>query len=50
MARHRQHQINHARAMRRDSTWGEIRMWQQLRGGQLGVRFRRQEPIGPYIA
>ena len=35
--------------MRRESTWGEIRLWLELRGSQLGVRFRRQEPIGPYI-
>jgi very-short-patch-repair endonuclease len=24
-------------------------LWGRLRSGQLGVRFRRQEPIGPYI-
>lgn len=49
MARHTRKQVNYARAMRQDSTWGEIRLWQELRRSQLGVRFRRQEPVGPYI-
>ncbi len=25
-------------------------MWEKLRRSGLGVRFRRQEPIGPYVA
>ena len=25
-------------------------LWARLRGGQLGVRFRREDPVGPYIA
>jgi very-short-patch-repair endonuclease len=25
-------------------------LWQHLRGGQLGVSFRRQEPMGRYVA
>ena len=25
-------------------------MWERLRSSQLGVRFRRQAPIGPYFA
>jgi very-short-patch-repair endonuclease len=25
-------------------------LWWRLRGEQLGVRFRREDPIGPYIA
>jgi len=28
----------------------EAALWQQIRKSQLGVRFRRQVPIGPYIA
>ncbi len=28
----------------------ERRVWQRLRAKQLGVKFRRQHPIGPYIA
>ncbi len=29
-------------------TPSEVALWQVLRRSQLGVRFRRQEPIGPY--
>jgi very-short-patch-repair endonuclease len=35
--------------MRKEPTWFEHLLWQELRRGQFGVRFRRQEPIGPYI-
>ena len=35
--------------MRREPTRAEHELWQQLRRGQIGVRFRRQEPIGPFI-
>lgn len=28
----------------------EALLWKQIRGSALGVRFRRQHPIGPYIA
>lgn len=42
-------QRDRARAMRREPTPAEARLWQILRREQLGVRFRRQEPIGPYI-
>ena len=40
---------NYARSMRRDSTLAEYVLWQELRDSQLGHRFRRQEPIGPFI-
>ena len=50
MARRTKQQLEYARQMRRTSTWGEIKLWQELRRSQLGVRFRCQEPIGPYIA
>ncbi len=30
-------------------TPSEAALWQRLRRGQLGVRFRRQEPIGEFI-
>ncbi|QUD90815.1 endonuclease domain-containing protein [Phenylobacterium montanum] len=37
--------------MRRDPTRAEQKLWSLLRGGQLeGLKFRRQVPIGPYIA
>ena len=31
-------------------TDGERLLWQRLRGEQLGVKFRRQHPLGPYVA
>ncbi|MCX7946910.1 MAG: DUF559 domain-containing protein, partial [Hydrogenophilus sp.] len=39
-----------ARELRRDMTPAERRLWSALRSEQLGVKFRRQHPIGPYIA
>jgi len=38
-----------ARQMRKEMTHPERLLWGRLRGGQLGVKFRRQHPIGPYI-
>jgi very-short-patch-repair endonuclease len=41
----------HARALRRQLTDAERKLWSILRKRQLdGLRFRRQVPIGPYIA
>jgi very-short-patch-repair endonuclease len=39
-----------ARYRRRNQTGVEARMWSRLRGRHLGVKFRRQHPIGPYVA
>lgn len=39
----------YARTMRRHPTPSEHVLWQALRGGRLGVSFRRQVPLGPYI-
>ncbi|GAA4374279.1 endonuclease domain-containing protein [Hymenobacter koreensis] len=39
-----------ATRMRREPTSAENMLWQHLRGGQLGVRFRRQHVIDRYIA
>jgi very-short-patch-repair endonuclease len=39
-----------ARSLRREMTGGERLLWQCLRGEQLGIKFRRQHPVGPYIA
>jgi very-short-patch-repair endonuclease/DNA modification methylase len=36
--------------LRQNSTSTEQKLWQALRGNQLGVSFRRQHPLGPYIA
>jgi very-short-patch-repair endonuclease len=39
-----------ARALRRSMTLPEGLLWQQLRRRPDGLKFRRQHPIGPYIA
>jgi primosomal protein N' (replication factor Y) len=36
--------------MRRAPTPAERHLWQALRSGALGVTFRRQHPVPPYIA
>lgn len=42
---------NNARTLRTNLTLTEQRLWNALRNKQLqGHRFRRQHPIGPYIA
>jgi very-short-patch-repair endonuclease len=38
-----------ARGLRRALTRYEVRLWLRLRGAQLGVSFRKQHPIGPYV-
>ena len=38
-----------ARRLRSVQTDAERRLWMRLRRHQLGVQFRRQHPIGPYI-
>jgi very-short-patch-repair endonuclease len=40
-----------ARELRKSSTPAEKKLWQSLRNRNLGdYKFRRQHPIGPYIA
>jgi len=41
--------VPRARVLRADATPTERDLWQIVRGGKLGVRFRRQQPIGPFI-
>ena len=38
-----------ARALRKELTPAERKLWAALRQKQLGVKFRRQHAIGPYI-
>jgi very-short-patch-repair endonuclease len=38
-----------ARQLRNNQTLAERTLWQYLRKHQRGVKFRRQQPIGPYI-
>ena len=39
-----------ARVLRREMTDSERRLWSGIRSEQLGVKFRRQHPVGNYIA
>ena len=39
-----------ARQMRSALTPSEEKLWAEIRGGRLGVSFRRQFPLGNYIA
>jgi very-short-patch-repair endonuclease len=39
-----------AKSLRREMTDGERRLWLRLRGEQLGFKFRRQHPLGVYVA
>ena len=39
-----------AKSLRREMTDGERLLWQRIRGEQLGVKFRRQHPLGAYVA
>ncbi|WP_093126423.1 endonuclease domain-containing protein [Variovorax sp. OK605] len=39
-----------AQVLRREMTDSERRLWSGLRAEQLGVKFRRQHPLGNYIA
>src|ERR1700720_3534990 len=41
--------VERARDLRNTMTPAEIRLWKRLQCAQLGPRFRRQVPIGPYI-
>ncbi|MEY4978874.1 MAG: hypothetical protein RLZZ352_1144 [Pseudomonadota bacterium] len=40
----------HARSLRKGMTDAERKLWAGLRGEQLGFKFRRQHPLGHYIA
>lgn len=39
-----------ARELRREMTPAEHNLWRVLRDKQCGAKFRKQHPIGPYIA
>jgi len=42
--------LDHARELRSHPTDAEQRLWTQLRAHRLmGLKFRRQKPLGPYI-
>lgn len=39
-----------ARKLRKTMSLPEILLWQRLKGQQAGVKFRKQHPVGPYVA
>jgi very-short-patch-repair endonuclease len=41
--------VRRAKEMRREPTASEAILWERLRRGTLGVRFRRQHPLGDVI-
>jgi len=42
--------VEQARKYRKQPTAAEDLLWDRLRANQLGVRVRRQQPLGPFIA
>jgi very-short-patch-repair endonuclease len=43
--------VERARKLRRDMSYPEVLLWQRLRGSPMGIRFRRQHPVGEdYVA
>jgi very-short-patch-repair endonuclease len=42
--------VQRARGLRRDATGAEKLLWLRLREAFPGAKFRRQSPIGPYVA
>ena len=49
MARTTRKTVLKARELRKTMSKPEIMLWQQLRKKPLGIKFRRQHPIGSYI-
>ncbi|MFP5330745.1 MAG: endonuclease domain-containing protein [Acidimicrobiia bacterium] len=51
MARPRHFREAHefAQELRLSMSWSERRLWQAIKMKQLGVRFRRQVPVGPFV-
>src|SRR2546423_1286221 len=41
--------IHRARMLRREMTPPERILWSRLRDPAIGLRFRRQHPLGPYV-
>ncbi|MBI0476596.1 endonuclease domain-containing protein [Sphingomonas sp. MA1305] len=39
-----------ARQLRRDMSLPEVLLWQRLKGQQAGIKFRKQHPVGSYVA
>jgi very-short-patch-repair endonuclease len=41
--------VSKARALRREMSRPEARLWQYLRTRPEGLKFRHQHPVGPYV-
>jgi BirA family biotin operon repressor/biotin-[acetyl-CoA-carboxylase] ligase len=50
MAQFRKRDTKRARELRNTATPAERALWHQLSKSQLGVKFSRQMPVGPYFA
>ena len=46
----RRPEVYSARKLRRKMSLPEVLLWQALRGQKNGLKFRRQHPVGPYVA
>ena len=42
--------VKKARALRREMSLPEVMLWQRLRAKPGGVKFRRQHPVGRFVA
>ena len=42
--------VKKARGLRREMSLPEVMLWQRLRLRPCGVKFRRQHPVGAYVA
>ncbi|HEX7710420.1 MAG TPA: DUF559 domain-containing protein [Sphingomonadaceae bacterium] len=50
MRNHTPRSLRNARKLRRTMTLPEVLLWQLLRGKPEGVKFRKQHPIGDFVA
>ncbi|MCJ2187381.1 endonuclease domain-containing protein [Novosphingobium beihaiensis] len=41
--------VRKARRLRRELTLPEVLVWQGLRKAPVGIKFRRQHPVGPFV-
>jgi very-short-patch-repair endonuclease len=41
--------LNSAKRLRREMSLPEVLLWNHLRGQPMGVKFRKQHPIGDYV-
>jgi very-short-patch-repair endonuclease len=50
LRRNRPRTVQRAKKLRREMTDAELKLWLRLNVRQLGVKFRKQVPVDPYIA